>query len=103
LPLHKSGVGTVHHLVLNASGEEEMKQIRERVGKTGIQVSAIVDRYYFKSIFFREPGGIMIEVSTAEPGFLIDENPDHLGQSLKLPPWMEDDREKIELALPPLD
>ena len=103
LPLHKSGVGAVHYLGLNTPGEDELKQIRERVGKAGIQVSAIVDRYYFKSIFFREPGGIMIEVSTAEPGFLIDENPESLGKSLKLPPWMEDDREKIELALPPLD
>jgi len=103
LPLHKSGVGTVHYLVLNVSGEEDLKLAKERVSKTGIQVSAVVDRYYFKSIFFREPGGAMIEISTSEPGFLIDESLESLGQNLKLPPWMEADREKIVANLPSPD
>ncbi|HSV89349.1 MAG TPA: VOC family protein [Bacteroidales bacterium] len=103
LPLHKSGVGTVHYLGLSVSGEESLRQVKERVGKTGIQVSSVVDRHYFKSIFFREPGGVMLEISTSDPGFLIDEDPGSLGQSLKLPPWMETEKQRIESALPSLD
>jgi glyoxalase family protein len=62
----------------------------------------VPDRNYFTSFYFREPGGVLFEVSTARPGFMIDEDKDHLGEALKLPPWFETDREKIEKVLKPV-
>jgi glyoxalase family protein len=103
LPHHKGGIGMVHHVAFSTPDLETQKQIIDRLSKTGIQVSQPLDRQYFHSVFFRDPGGILFEIATLGPGFLIDETPDNLGQSLKLPEWMEPDREKIEAKLPPLE
>ena len=68
----------------------------------GVQVTQIIDRQYFKSIYFREPGGVLFEIATDAPGFAVDEPLLELGRSLKLPPWLEPNREQIAAALPPL-
>lgn len=102
-PLHKGGIGTVHHVGLTTPDVETLKALKDRISKAGIQVSAVVDHHYFKSISFREPGGGLIEIATRGPGFLIDETPETLGQSLCLPPWLATDRQKIELKLPPVE
>ena len=68
----------------------------------GVQVTQILDRQYFKSIYFREPGGVLFEIATDAPGFAVDEPLLELGRSLKLPPWLEPSREQIASALPPL-
>ncbi|MCA1740639.1 MAG: ring-cleaving dioxygenase [Actinobacteria bacterium] len=68
----------------------------------GLHVTSVLDRNYFHSIYFREPGGVLFEIATDPPGFAVDEDPDHLGESLKLPPWLEKDRDRIEAVLPPV-
>ena len=68
----------------------------------GVRVTQIMDRQYFKSIYFREPGGVLFEIATDAPGFSVDEPLLELGRSLKLPPWLEPSREQIAAALPPL-
>jgi glyoxalase family protein len=68
----------------------------------GVSVTDIIDRQYFKSIYFREPGGVLFEIATDAPGFAVDEPLLELGRSLKLPPWLEPNREQIAAALPPL-
>ena len=103
MPHHKGGIGTAHHVAFSTTDLETQKQLKDRLSKTGIQVSQVLDRKYFQSVYFREPGGVLFEIATMGPGFLIDEAPDALGQSLKLPDWMEPDREKIEAMLPPLE
>lgn len=103
LPHHKGGIGTVHHVAFSTPDLETQKQLKDRLSKTGIQVSHLADRQYFHSVFFREPGGFLFEIATMGPGFLIDETPGTLGQRLMLPAWMEPDREKIEAKLPPLE
>ncbi len=102
-PLHKGGIGTVHHIALTTPDFETLKIMKERISKSGIQVSPVVDHHYFKSINFREPGGVLIEISTPGPGFLVDETPETLGQRLCLPPWLEPERTKIESILPLVD
>ncbi len=67
-----------------------------------MNVTSVLDRNYFHSIYFREPGGVLFEIATDPPGFAVDEDPDRLGESLKLPPWLEKDRERIEETLPPV-
>ena len=69
----------------------------------GVSVTQILDRQYFKSIYFREPGGVLFEIATDTPGFDVDEPLLELGRHLKLPPWLEPDREQIASALPPLE
>ncbi|HZG62404.1 MAG TPA: hypothetical protein VEY13_02675, partial [Rubrobacteraceae bacterium] len=75
---------------------------REEIEARGLYVTPILDRNYFHSIYFREPGGVLFEIATDPPGFAVDEDSDHLGESLKLPPWLERRREEIEQALPPI-
>ena len=72
-------------------------------GRPGIQVTPVVDRQYFKSVYFREPGGVLFEVATDTPGFLWRRTGGEPGTSLKLPPWLESQREEIERALPSLE
>ena len=103
LPLHRGGIGTVHHVALSTPTAETQKTLREKIGKAGIQVSPVQDRQYFQSIYFREPGGVLFEIATEGPGFLIDETPETLGQGLQLPAWLEADRQSIEARLPSLD
>lgn len=103
LPMQRQGSGTVHHIALGTADEKTQLKIKERLQKAGLQVSAVMDRQYFKSIYFREPGGVLFEVATMGPGFLIDEDPATLGKYLKLPSWLEPRREEIERMLPEFD
>jgi glyoxalase family protein len=76
--------------------------LREKVAALGYNVTPVLDRNYFRSIYFREPGGVLFEIATDPPGFAADEDPEHLGESLKLPPWLESQRDRLEGVLPPL-
>jgi glyoxalase family protein len=95
-----NGLGTVHHVAMAISdGEEQLRLRRELVG-LGYQPTQVLDRNYFRSIYFREPGGVLFEVATLQPGFTIDEELPCLGQDLKLPRWEEANRPTIEVGLP---
>lgn len=94
--------GTVHHVAFRAPDLETMTLWQHELLGRGVRVTEILDRQYFKSIYFREPGGVLFEIATDTPGFDIDEPLLELGKSLKLPPWLEPDREQIERSLPPI-
>jgi glyoxalase family protein len=94
--------GTVHHVAFRAPDLETMTRWQHELQAAGVAVTDIRDRQYFKSIYFREPGGVLFEIATDTPGFDIDEPLLELGRSLKLPPWLEPSREQIAAALPPL-
>jgi glyoxalase family protein len=94
--------GTVHHVDFRAPDGQTQARWRQELVDAGVQVTEIIDRQYFTSIYFREPGGVLLEIATDEPGFTIDEPLLELGRALKLPPWLEPSREQIEAALPPL-
>ncbi len=98
----RMGVGTVHHVAFRVPDEERQLELREEVASLGYNVTPVLDRNYFRSIYFREPGGVLFEVATDPPGFAVDEDPEHLGEHLKLPPWLEPRRAELEEALPPL-
>jgi glyoxalase family protein len=95
------GAGTVHHVAW-ASTIEDHEAWRERVVGAGLQPTPVIDRFWFRSIYFREPSGVLFEIATLGPGFAVDEDPEHLGESLVLPPAFEHLREQIEPVLTPL-
>jgi glyoxalase family protein len=95
-----NGLGTVHHLALAVPTSDAQLGYREAVLALGISVTEVLDRQYFQSIYFREPGGVLLEIATVSPGFLVDEAPEDLGQALRLPPWEAANRAAIEAALP---
>ena len=97
------GIGGVHHVAFRTPSDEEHRAWQERVAKSGLQVTPVIDRYYFRSIYFREPGGVLFEIATDGPGFAEDEDINHLGEKLSLPPFLEDRRAEIEAVLPPLE
>ena len=99
----QTGVGTVHHVAFQAADVEEEERWREVIADRGLRVSDVVDRKYFRSIYFREPGGVLFEIATMGPGFTLDEPVDELGSSLVLPEWLEDEREEIEARLPEVE
>ena len=92
--------GTVHHIAFRAADDDEQLKMREQLVARGLNVTPVIDRQYFHSIYFREPNGILFEIATDGPGFLIDEPADALGETLKLPPTYEPKRNEIERALP---
>jgi glyoxalase family protein len=96
------GVGTVHHVAFRAADEARQLDVRGAVEAAGLQITPVVDRQYFKSVYFREPGGVLFEIATDSPGFLWDETEAELGTSLKLPSWLEKHREEIVRELPSL-
>lgn len=96
------GVGTVHHIAFRAPNDDEQAQWREDLVGRGYNVSPIMDRIYFHSIYLREPGGVLFEVATDPPGFALDESPEQLGTQLMLPPWLESHRSQLEQRLPRL-
>jgi glyoxalase family protein len=98
----RMGVATVHHVAFRARDDDHQLEIREAVDALGYEVTPVLDRNYFHSIYFREPGGVLFEIATDPPGFAVDEDPAELGTHLKLPPWLEPKRERLESALPPL-
>lgn len=100
LPKGKNGIGTVHHVAHRVEKLEDSLIIRDYlVNELGLKVTEVKDRKYFQSIYFRIPGGVLFEVATEGPGFLVDESNEKLGSSLKLPDWQEPHRDKIEAGL----
>lgn len=95
------GVGAIHHLAWRVDDEQHELAIRSQVS-TRVDPTPVIDRFWFQSVYFREPGGVLFELATDGPGFSVDEDPDHLGESLVLPPWLESARSEIAAALPPL-
>ncbi|CAH0347126.1 ring-cleaving dioxygenase [Bacillus sp. CECT 9360] len=103
LPKERLGRGGVHHVAFRVKDEEEMQQWVKKIKAAHIPNSGFVDRFYFRSLYFREPNGILFELATDGPGFDTDEEFEHLGESLALPPFLEDKRSIIEAKLKPLD
>jgi glyoxalase family protein len=101
-PRGSMGVGTVHHVAFRVPDEETQLALREEVAALGYNVTPVLDRNYFRSIYFREPGGVLFEIATDPPGFAVDEPEEELGTHLKLPPWLETRRDRLEEVLPPL-
>lgn len=95
--------GTVHHVAWRAPDKATQAAWRSELVEDGVNVTSILDRQYFRSIYFREPGGTLLEIATDEPGFTADEPLLELGRALKLPPWLEPNREQIEAMLPRLN
>lgn len=96
------GVGTIHHIAFRVPNDAAQAAWRARLVQAGQGVTEVRDRQYFRSIYFREPGGVLFEIATDTPGFLWDEDRAGLGRGLKLPPWLEDQRAAITAHLPPL-
>ena len=96
------GVGSVHHLAWRVDDEEHQLRMRQGVLQGGARPTDVIDRFWFKSVYFLEPGGVLFELATDGPGFAVDEDKDHLGETLVLPPWLEPHRAQIEATLPPL-
>jgi glyoxalase family protein len=97
------GAGSVHHIAFRVPDDARQHACREKIIGLGYNVSPVMDRIYFRSIYFREPGGILFEIATDPPGFTSDETIDELGTKLRLPPWLEHQRPQIERALPKID
>jgi glyoxalase family protein len=94
--------GSVHHIAFRARDDDEQLQWREHLVELGYNVTPVIDRTYFHSIYFREPGGVLFEIATEPPGFTLDEKLEELGTHLRVPPWMESARVEIERILPPI-
>ncbi|MDB4909012.1 MAG: mhqO [Gemmatimonadetes bacterium] len=96
------GTGGIHHVAWRVADEAAELELRERIAAAHRRPTAVIDRFWFKSVYFLEPGGVLFELATEGPGFAVDEDPAHLGESLVLPPWLEEKREEIESGLPEL-
>jgi glyoxalase family protein len=102
-PRGEPGTGTVHHVAFRARDDDHQAALADRAEATGAFVTPQKNRQYFRSVYFREPGGVLFEIATDDPGFTVDEDPAALGNGLQLPRWLEGDRETIERDLPDLD
>jgi glyoxalase family protein len=96
------GIGVVHHLAWRVDDEVHQQAVRSAVNEAGARATGVIDRFWFKSVYFKEPGGVLFELATDGPGFGVDEDAAHLGESLVLPPFLEPMRATIEQNLPPL-
>lgn len=103
LPVARQGAGGVHHVAFRTPDENEYNAWANRLNSVGIPNSGKVDRYYFRSLYFREPNGILFEIATDGPGFAVDEDPDKLGESVVLPPFLEPRRDEIIENLKPIE
>jgi glyoxalase family protein len=101
-PSGQFGAGSIHHIAFRTVDDEEQVEYQKKIHGAGLGVTEVKDRQYFHSIYFREPGGVLFEIATDAPGFLYDEPVEVLGTSLKLPPWLEKQREDIAARLPAL-
>ena len=101
-PPGRQGAGSVHHVAFRAADDAAQAGVAAALGRRGLRVTEQRDRCYFRSIYFREPGGVLFEIATDVPGFAVDEEPAQLGESLKLPNFLEAHRDRIEAVLPPL-
>jgi glyoxalase family protein len=97
------GPGTLHHVAFRAAADADQAAMADAARRLGLRPTDQIDRNYFRSVYFREPGGVLFEVATDDPGFTLDEPRESLGTALKLPPWLEQKRAEIEKALPPLE
>ena len=97
------GTGCVHHVAWRVKDSEEEMALRGVIERAGLQPTPQIDRFWFKSVYFKEPGGVLFELATDGPGFDRDEDMEHLGERLILPPWLEPHRKEIEAALPRLE
>ena len=97
------GSGGVHHVAFRTPDDEAHRAWQAHLSETGVGVTEVIDRFYFRSIYFREPGGVLFEIATDGPGFATDEDPDSLGERLALPPFLEPRRAEIEVGLRPLE
>ncbi|HEY6874889.1 MAG TPA: ring-cleaving dioxygenase [Candidatus Dormibacteraeota bacterium] len=101
-PVGEESIGTVHHVAWRAPDDARQQEWRDLLVAAGRNVTPVIDRWYFKSIYYREPGGVLFEIATDSPGFTIDERPEALGSSLSLPPWFQVRRDKLDETLTPL-
>ena len=101
-PRGRLGAGTVHHIAWRTADDEQQAGWRADLAAGGFNVTPVMDRTYFRSIYFREPGGVLFEIATDPPGFTLDEPLARLGERLMLPDWLEPDRARVEAALPVL-
>lgn len=101
-PEGRIAAGTVHHIAWRTPDDAQQGEWLAEVGRLGYNVSPVMDRVYFHSIYFREPGGILFEIATDTPGFMVDEPVENLGSTLALPPWLAPQRSRIEAALQPI-
>jgi len=104
-PEERSGrvaVGTVHHIAWRTADDQQQRAWQEELAHLGYDVTPIIDRKYFHSIYYREPGNILFEIATDPPGFAVDEAPEELGSKLQLPPWLEGSRDELMGILPPI-
>ena len=97
------GVGGIHHVAWRVADDAAELAVRARVANAHRRPTEVIDRFWFHSVYFLEPGGVLFEIATDGPGFAVDESVDTLGETLVLPPWLEARRETIEAELPPLN
>lgn len=102
-PSEKPGRGSIHHLAIRVKDLEELKYWDKKVKEMGYASTGLVDRFYFHSLYFRDRNGILFEIATDDPGFIVDSSVEELGQKLDLPPFLEERREEIEANLKPID
>ncbi|MEO8197986.1 MAG: ring-cleaving dioxygenase [Thermoanaerobaculia bacterium] len=96
------GTGAIHHLAWRVDDEAHELALRTAIAESGPHPTPVIDRFWFKSVYFKEPGGVLFELATDGPGFAVDEAPEHLGETLVLPPWLEPQRAAIAAGLPAL-
>ena len=101
-PEGEESTGTVHHVAWRTPDAESQKIWRDSLLTVGRNVTPVIDRWYFKSIYYREPGGVLFEIATDGPGFTVDETPENLGSTLSLPPWFQVRRDRLDEILPPI-
>ena len=101
-PVGEESIGTVHHVAWRTPDSQAQVRWREALLDAGRNVTPVIDRWYFKSIYYREPGGVLYEIATDGPGFTVDEPPDRLGTTLSLPPWFQVRRDRLDEILPPI-
>ncbi|MDT0632656.1 ring-cleaving dioxygenase [Rubrivirga sp. S365] len=99
----RGGAGGVHHVAWRMHDDDQEDVLRSYIERVGLRPSPPINRFWFRSVYFHEPGGVLFELATDGPGFARDEDPEHLGETLVLPPWLEAQREQIEAGLPVLD
>lgn len=99
-PRGRMGTGTHHHVAFRVADDEVQAELSDKLRGLGIGVTDVQERFYFRSTYFREPGHVLFELATDQPGFTADEPVEHLGEKLCLPPWFEPHRAKIEAVLP---
>ena len=96
------GIGSVHHVAYRTPSDEQQKVLRRNIVRAGLNATPVINRFYFHSVYFREPGGVLFEIATNPPGFTIDERAEELGTHLVLPPWLEPMRRDLVEVLPPV-